>query len=117
MTDRHATRQLSEEEWIVLLDVYLTHGGQALSAKHPAVIKASETLNTLGEQTGRRSGPHFRSPSGLHRQLGVFRRLNPVHRSGDHKVPQLAEEVWKRLANDPRGCRATADGVRTRISR
>ena len=114
MADRHPTRQLSEDEWIVLLDVYQTHRGEPLSAKHPAIVKASETLNALGERDGRRSGPNFRSPSGLQRQITTFKYLDPEYQSADHKVPPLAEKVWTRFSNDPRNCRITADAVRAK---
>lgn len=116
MADRHPTRQLSEDEWIVLLDVYQTHRGEPLSAKHPTIVKASETLNALGERDGRRSGPNFRSPSGLQRQIATFKYLDPAHRSGDHKVPPLAESVWRRFSNDPHGCRIAADAIRKKTT-
>lgn len=116
MSSREPGRQLTEEEWIVLLDVYQTHKSERLSPSHPAVLRASETLRLIGQQTARNRGPSFRPPSGLYRQLEAFRRLEPGHGGSDRKVPRFAESVWKRFSRDPKACRVTADAIRGRAT-
>ena len=59
MTDKQASRQLTHDEWVVLLDVYLTHRNGGLSPKHPAVIEASDVLQALGRREGHSVGPPF----------------------------------------------------------
>jgi hypothetical protein len=117
MPHRQPGRQLTEDEWIVLLDVYQTHRSERISVNHPAILRASETLRALAQQTGRSPDAGFRPPSGLHRQLEVFRRLDPSHRRTDRKVPQLAETVWNRLSSDPKACRIMADTIHAKVSR
>jgi hypothetical protein len=117
MPDRPPGRQLTEDEWIVLLDVYQTHRSERISVNHPAIIRASETLRALALQAGRTPDAGFRPPSGLHRQLEVFRRLDPLCQRTDRKVPQLAEAVWKRFSADPQACRMMADTLRAKSHR
>lgn len=113
MTDKQPSRQLTADEWIVLLDVYQTHKAERMSGSHPAIVRASETLRALARQGGRTVEPGFRPPSGIYRQLEVFRRLDSSGAS--KKVPQLAETVWQRFASDPNSCRKLADAVRAKV--
>jgi hypothetical protein len=113
MTDKPPSRQLTEEEWVILLDVYLTYKEESMSASHPAILRASETLRALAGRGGRMVDPGFRPSSGIYRQLQVFRRLDSSRASG--KVPQLAETVWKRLSGDPKGCQMLAEVVRAKV--
>jgi hypothetical protein len=113
MTDKQPSRQLTEEEWVVLLDVYQTYKAERMSANHPAIISVSETLRALARQGGRIIDTGFRPPSGIYRQLEVFRRLDSSRATG--KAPHLAEAVWKRLSSDPKGCRMQADSVRAKV--
>ena len=117
MSNRQPGRQLTEEEWTILLDVYQTHKSERLSPSHPAVLQASETLRLLGQKTARTQDPSFRPPSGLYRQLEAFRHLEPGHGGSPRKVPQLAESVWKRFSRDPQACRVMADGIRATLAR
>ncbi len=103
MTDKQPGRQLTEDEWIILLDLYQTHKAERMSGTHPAIIRASETLRGLAKKSGRIVEPGFRPPSGIYRQLEVFRRLDSS--GAANKVPQLAEAVWKKFASDPHSCR------------
>jgi hypothetical protein len=115
MSEKQPSRQLTEEEWIVLLDVYQTHKAERMSPQHPAIVAASETLRALGQRAARRTlEPGFRPPSGIYRQLEVFRRLESPRQRVNLKVPQLAEEVWRRFSSDPESCRETADAVRAK---
>lgn len=102
---------LNEDEWIVLLDVYLHHRSSSLSPSHPAVAEASQTLNVLGRATGRGGASHFRSASGLSRQLEVFRRL-AAGSPESAKVPRLAAQVWQRFSGRPEACKAAAASIR-----
>ena len=117
MSNRHPSPPLLEDEWIVLLDVYLSHRNENLAAKHPALLRASETLNHLGQQLGRKANPNYRLPDGLRRQIGAFRHLDPTQRTGDRKVAVAAASVWKRFSSDPEGCRRAADSVRLKVGR
>lgn len=113
MTDAQPSRQLTEEEWVVLLDVYQTCKKERMSASHPAILSASETLRALAKQGGRTVDPGFRPPSGIHRQIGIFRSLDSPRTN--EKVPKLAEAVWLKLSSDPAGCRRLADAIRSKV--
>ena len=115
MSDRQSSRQLTEDEWIVLLDLYQTHRSERLSAKHPTLLNASETLRALGRRNARNEDAGFRPPSGLHHQLSVFRRLDTSPQPSDRKTPHLAENIWRRFSSDPSACRVAADAVRAKV--
>jgi hypothetical protein len=115
MQDKPSTRQLTEDEWIILLDLHQSHKNETLNAKHPAIVEASMMLNKLGEQTGHRLGDGFRPPSGLHRQLRTFLRLEQPMTASKPTIPRLAESVWRRFAKDPAGCHQAAAAIRGRI--
>ena len=106
---------LTEEEWIILLDLYLRRRGEAITASDPAVIEASGLLNTLGEQTGRKAGPNFRQPDGIRRELGVFRCLDPLYEGPEQKKAKAAAAVWKLFAEAPEECQPTAQAIRNGI--
>ena len=57
MTDQQPSRQLTKDEWILLLDVYLSHSCAELTPKHPEILKASTMLNALVGIDGRVAGP------------------------------------------------------------
>jgi hypothetical protein len=114
MSDRHPSLPLIEDEWIVLLDVYLSYRGQRLPAQHRALLEASDTLIRLGRVMGRRSAPNFRQPDGLRRQLGAFRNLDDQVATKDEKTAQLATSVWKKFSGDAAACRRAADAIRTK---
>ena len=115
MTNRQPSRQLTVYEWIILLDVYLSHKDSRLTPKHPEIVKASAVLNALEKIDGA-SPVSFRPPSGLHRQIRMFERLE-VFGPGDRlKIPARAATVWEQYAEDPVACRRAADDIRSRAS-
>jgi hypothetical protein len=114
MSDRYPSLPLTEGEWIVLLDVYLSHRGNRLPAQHKAILEASDTLIQLGRVMGRRTAPNFRLPDGLRRQLGVFRNLDDQIETKDEKTARLADSVWERFSGDATSCRRAADAIRSR---
>jgi hypothetical protein len=115
MSDRHPSPPLLEEEWVLLLDTYLSHQGKSLSPTHPAIVSASRTLVALAHKAGRKVPPNFRLPEGIRRQMGAFRHLDPAKKTSDKKVAEVASSVWKRLSSDPEACRRAADAVRLKV--
>jgi hypothetical protein len=114
MSDRHPSLPLTDEEWIVLLDVYLSHRGQRLPTQHRALLEASDTLIRLGQVMGRSSAPNFRKPDGLRRQLGAFRNLDDQEKTKDEKTAHLATSVWNKFSSDATACRRAADEIRAK---
>lgn len=87
----------TEDEFVVVLDVYLRTGMSGGSAhKHPEVIKAAGTMTAL-------SGVH-RSPQSVQARLGNFSYLDPdasvsgLPGSGDNG---LCKQVWDRYHAHP----------------
>lgn len=107
--------RLTEDEWTLLLDVYLSHRGERLTAHHPVVIEASEILTRLGRAEGRDGFPTFRSPDGLRRQLRAFDVLDGRSRGRDAKSALYASEVWRRYEHSPEACAAAARAIRLRV--
>ncbi len=114
MNERHRSLRLTEDEWIVLLDIYLTHRGQRLQAQHPALLEASDLLIRLGHVMSRPSAPNFRQPAGLRRQLGAFRNLDDQEQTKNDKTARLASSVWKKFSANANACRLAADTVRSK---
>jgi hypothetical protein len=43
MVRSRASPPLKEEEWIILLDIYLRHRGEALTASHPMLLESQRS--------------------------------------------------------------------------
>ncbi len=114
-SQRHPSPPLLEDEWVLLLDVYLSHRAENLSASHSAIVGASKTLIALAQKADRKVPPNFRLPEGIRRQMGAFRHLDPARGANDKKAAGAATAVWTRFSSDPSACRRAADAIRARV--
>lgn len=57
----------------------------------------------------------FRQPDGLRRELGMFRRLDPIYEGPEQKRAATAEAVWERYADDPDACHRAAQNIREAV--
>ena len=115
MINRQPSLQLTEDEWIIPLDVYLSHPARRLTSKHPAISQASLILNALGEADGRPRGLGFLPPSGLHRQVRMFQRLESATGPDKATVLLLASAAWEQPSNNAAECHKAAEAVRARL--
>ena len=114
MEIRESGRQLTEEEWVLLLDIYESNRNVRLSPSHPAILKASVILQALASKQGRALGDNARPPAGLYRQISFFEQLAKPQQKSNRKVPKLAEVIWQKYSNDLPACRAIAKVVRNK---
>lgn len=101
--------RLDRDEWIVLLDIHLTHRGGPTAQRARSVDLAVEVLSKIASRRGRaRLDARLRSHHGLHRRLTEFRALdrgNAIH------TPREAREVWLRYRDDPEECAKAAAAI------
>ncbi len=115
MNNRHASPPLLEDEWVLLLDVYLSHRSGSVPSAHPAIVNASEILVDLAKKAGRKTPPNFRLPAGIRRQMTTFKHLDNSMTTSGRKVAETAAVVWGRFGHDPARCRNAADAVRAKV--
>ncbi len=101
------------DELILVLDLYIRHGGKDLGANHPEIIELSRLLNKLPIHQGIRKGVAFRNPNGVKMKLMNLRRFDPSQ-TGDGlgRGNKLEEEVWVLYAGDPERLREVAEAIR-----
>lgn len=91
--------RLTADEWIILLDIFLRNGRKALSPEHPDVVQVAPLLTSLASKHGRaREGAMLRSPAGIARRLGVFRRLSL---DDMRAIPAEALTIWQSMHDSP----------------
>ncbi len=104
----------SRDETILLLDLYLRHPDA--EARHPQVVKLSETLRALAYAEGRPHAENFRNPVGIAMKLRNLAQQDPAfQRSGKAGLGhgnRLNAEVWALLADDPFALAAQVERIR-----
>ena len=91
---------LSQDEWLICLDVYLHHRPQLPSSNDDAIIELSNRLRVIGQVVHGRTDISHRPPRGVARRVSEFAYIDPASRHFNHGVtPTGAKEVWQSWGN------------------
>lgn len=106
--------RLRDEEWVLLLDLYLRRRPLAVSADDPEVIELSRLLGRSG--IAQSPGDQPRSPDGLRGRISVFRTLDPTVETKDIRKAQGATKAWETFAGDRNRLHLEAAAIKARLS-
>lgn len=107
----------TRDELILALDLYFKVNPLHNSENHPELVKLSELLNRLPEDTHPNRGESFRNRNGVYMKLCNFLRLDPSYQGeGLSAGSKLDEEVWNEFAQDRPRLERTADAIRKTVS-
>ncbi|MDD9823246.1 MAG: hypothetical protein OXU98_10260, partial [Gammaproteobacteria bacterium] len=92
---------LSQDEWILCLEVYLRHRGQPLPKENSREIhELSESMRRIHEALAGEPAEHFRPPYGVLRRVLEFQHLDRDPECADKK-PKRARDVWDTWGEKP----------------
>ena len=85
---------LSQDEWLLCLEVYLRYRGQpAPSATSPEMNELSDSMRRIRAALAGKPAKSFRPPKGVHRRILEFKHLDENPEKA-HEKPQSARDVW-----------------------
>lgn len=107
----------SEDETILLLDLYLRHPDA--EARHPEVAAFSELLRDLGRSSSQPQATNYRNPTGIAMKLRNLAQQDPVFqrsgRAGLGHGNRLNARVWTRLAQNPDALALEVERIRAGV--
>lgn len=106
--------RLDEDEWILLLNLFISAGRKTLPLTDPRLHQLSAVMRRRRGYVG--PTPTWRSPDGLRRELSVLRSLNLGRRKGEAKSAKAAEHVWRIFADDPTALAAEVARIESDLS-
>jgi len=90
--------RLSQDEWLLCLDVYLRHRGRMPKENSRAIRELSESMRRIRAALAGPTGG-FRQPTGVLRRVLEFKHLDEKHVCAPK--PKLAREVWRAFGDKP----------------
>ncbi len=90
--------RLDEDEWTLLLDLFIAAGRRAVPATDTRLKSLSQTMR---RRRGADLPPGARGPDGLRREMAVLRILDLGGAARSQKHANAADAVWTRFAADP----------------
>ena len=85
---------LSQDEWLLCLEVYLRHRGQPLpNANSTEILELSDSMRQIHDALTGKPAENFRSPLGVLRRILEFKHLDEFPERA-HQKPQRARDVW-----------------------
>lgn len=107
--------RLRDEEWVLLLDLYLRRRPRTISADDSEVVELSRLL--ADASIAQSPGDQPRSPDGLRGRISVFRTLDPTIETLDKRQAHGATKAWTTFAGDPERLHIEALAIRAHLSR
>jgi len=89
---------LSQDEWLLCLEVYLRHRGRMPKENARAIRELSESMRRIRAALAGPTGS-FRQPTGVLRRVLEFKHLDEKHVCAPK--PKLAREVWRAFGDKP----------------
>jgi len=91
---------LSQDEWILCLEVYLRHHGQLPKGNSREIRELSESMRRIRAALAGEPAEHFRPPHGVLRRVLEFQHLDRDPECADKK-PKRARDVWSVWGEKP----------------
>lgn len=114
MEDRVGSPPLDEDEWILLLDLYMRRKPNSISVSDPELAALSTLLSRRAKGESR-SSSQWRSPAGLRARTSVFRVLDPDIETIDSKRTAMSDQVWERFSKAPGELAKRAERLRAKL--
>lgn len=107
----------TREEIVLALDLYFRLEPNAITAKHPEIIRLSEILRGLAIHTQPPDARRFRNPNGVSMKLRNFLQYDPGYPGkGLSRGGKAEAEAWKEFERDRDRLRVIANSIREAVS-
>lgn len=103
----------SEDEFVLVHDLYLAHDWRSLPPEHAAVVEMSRQLHALPTHQGQRP-PNFRTPTAVWRRLGNYASRDG--QPGFDGSQGAIDRYWAKWGRRPDDVRARATEIKARHS-
>ena len=114
-TSSEKSLRLRDEEWVLLLDLYLRRRPASVTANDPELIELSSLLGATGST--QHPNHQARSPDGLRGRVNVFRSLDPDIATDANRTARGAVRAWGLYGHNSALCRDEAERIKAKLSR